>query len=338
MAVMQVARIHGANDVRLDELVIPPIGPDDILVQVKACGICGSDLSYIAMGGLGGDGPMPIGHEFSGVVHSVGANITEFSVGDAVAGNPDQRGVGNGGPEGAMGTWIHIPDANPNRALHKLPPNISFEEAALAEPLSVALHGMNLVDVSRVDKVVVLGAGPIGLCAVTMLVHRGVRDIAVIDRVASRLDRARELGATITINSNDVDIADALGTAHGAGERYGKPNVGTDVFIDAAGAPPLLQQMVALAKFGARISIIALYKEAVPMDLYQVMANELKISGSIADQRAAEFQEALDMMSAAPINIKAMISHRFPLRDLRSALDMAADADQSAKVMILTEE
>lgn len=73
---------------------------------------------------------MPIGHEFAGVVHAIGSNINEFSVGDAVAGNPDHRGIGNGGPEGAMGHFIHIPDVNPNLALHKIPAPLNFEDAA----------------------------------------------------------------------------------------------------------------------------------------------------------------------------------------------------------------
>lgn len=332
---MKIARIHGAANVELDELPTPAIGPNDLLVKVRACGICGSDLGYIAMGGLGGEGPMPIGHEFAGDIVAVGSNISEFSVGDAVAGNPDQRGIGNGGPEGAMATIIHIPDANPNMALHKIPPHISYEEAALAEPLSVALHGMNLVHVTNKDQVVVLGAGPIGLCAVAMLAHRGVQNIVVVDRVASRLQRALALGAHAIVNTAESDLSDSLAEHHGAGERYGKKFVGTDVFIDAAGAGALLNQIIDIAKFGARISIIALYKSAVPINLYQVMANELKISGSIADQRADEFQQALDMMAAKPINRDAMISHRFSIEDLHPALSMAADADQSAKVMIL---
>lgn len=337
MTNIKIARIHQINDVRLDEISAPEIGPDDVLVNVKACGICGSDLTYIASGGMGGAEPMPIGHEFAGVVAAVGRHVTEFAVGDGVAGNPDCRGIGNGGPEGAMGNYIHVPDVTNQNALHKLSGNISFEEGALAEPLSVALHGIDLVNVTPKDKVVVLGAGPIGLCAVVMLVHRGVKDIVVVDRVQSRLDRALQLGATKVINGATENLADALASAHGEAMRYRQRTVGSDVFIDAAGAGSLLNDVIRIAKFGTRISIIALYKQEVPLDLFHVMANEIRIIGSIADNRAKEFQEALDMMAATPINRDALISHHFELNDLSDALATAANAEKSAKVMVLTD-
>lgn len=335
MSMMQLARVHAAGDVRLDEVPVPSVGLNDVLVKVKACGICGSDLSYIAMGGLGGAMPMPIGHEFSGIVHAVGANITQFAVGDRVAGNPDDRSFGSGGPEGAMGDYILIPESTASTTLHPIPDHMPYETAALAEPLSVALHGIDLVKVQPEDKVTVLGAGPIGLCAVKMLRHRGVTNIVVVDRVASRLERAKKLGAHIVINTAEQDLAEAISAAQGEGMRYGKRTWGTDVFIDAAGAPPVLQQVVAHAKFGARISIIALYKGPTEIDLFQVMANEIHISGSIADKRSAEFQEALDVMAADPADCDVMISHRSKLQSLISALSTAADPVESAKVMLM---
>lgn len=199
----------------------------------------------------------------------------------------------------------------------------------------MALHGIDLVEVKPQDKVVILGAGPIGLCAVVMLKHRGVNDIVMVDRVQSRLDRALRLGATHAINTGAADLADELAAIHGEALRYRQRIVGSDVFIDAAGAPQLLNDVIGLAKFAARISVIALYKQPVPINLFQVMSNELRISGSIADQRAKEFQEALDMMAATPFDRDAMISHRYPLDELKVALNTAANADQSAKVMVL---
>lgn len=335
MSMMKLARVHAAGDVRLDDVAVPAVGPNDLLVKVKACGICGSDLSYIAMGGLGGPMPMPIGHEFSGVIHAVGANITQFAVGDRVAGNPDDRSFGSGGPEGAMGDYILIPESTAQTALHPIPDHMPFETAALAEPLSVALHGIDLVKVQPDDKVTVLGAGPIGLCAVKMLRHRGVTNIVVVDRIPSRLERAKKLGAQTTINTSEQDLAEALAAAQGEGMRYGKRTWGTDVFIDAAGAPAVLQQVIAHAKFGARISIIALYKGVTEIDLFQVMANEIHISGSIADKRSAEFQEALDVMAVNPADCDIMISHRPPLDGLLAALATAADPAESAKVMLV---
>jgi threonine dehydrogenase-like Zn-dependent dehydrogenase len=334
---IKVARIHGPKDVRLDEISEPVLQPGDVIVNVKACGICGSDLTYIASGGLGGDGPMPVGHEFAGIITDIGSEVTGFSVGDLVAGNPDHRGIGNGGPEGAMANYIHIPEVDGNRVLHKLPTNISFEEAALAEPLSVALHGIDLANITPNDKVVVLGAGPIGLCTVVMLIHRGVKDIVVVDRVPSRLARARKLGAAKTINSSEEVLVDALASVHGETMRYRQRTVGTDVFIDAAGAGALLNDVICMAKFGTRISIIALYKQDIPLNLFQVMSNEISIIGSIADNRGAEFQEVLDMMASNPIDLDALISHRYELHQLPDALVAATNAHESAKVMVFTD-
>lgn len=332
---IKVAQVHGPKDIRLDEIDAPILQAGDVIVQVKACGICGSDLTYIASGGVGGHITMPIGHEFSGIVSAIGSNVSEYRVGDRVAGNPDHRGIGNGGPEGAMADYIHIPDADSHKVLHKLPENISFEEAALAEPLSVALHGIDLVNIKPDEKVVVLGAGPIGLCAVVMLVHRGVKNIVVVDRISSRLARAKTLGAAQIIHSAEENLLEALAKAHGETLRYRNRTVGTDIFIDAAGAGALLNEVISMAKFGARVSIIALYKQDVPINLFQIMSNEIRIVGSIADNRGAEFQEALDMMAANRMDLAALISHRYDFDQLSDALRMAANADESAKVMLL---
>lgn len=333
-SMMKIARVHGAGKVQLDDVAVPRPGPGDVLVRVEACGICGSDIGYIAQGGLGGSEPMPLGHEFAGVVEAVGEEVRDFRVGDRVAGNPDERFIGNGGPEGAMAPFILMPRATPAATLFKLPDSVALEEAALAEPLSVALHGIDLVGVKPGDKVAVVGAGPIGLCAVAMLRHRGVGNIAVLDRESSRLERAKAIGASATINVLETSLEDGLAAAHGEGERFGQRTVDTDVFIDVAGAPAALAEMIANAKYRARISIIALYKAPAPVDLYKVMANEILMTGSIADSRAREFGEALDMIAGRSIDLSAMISHRYPLEALAEALETAGNPAASAKVML----
>ena len=335
---MQSARVHGAGDVRLDEIAVPKPGPKDVLVRVEACGICGSDLGYIAQGGVAPgmplSAPLPIGHEFAGVVEAVGDDVTLVKPGDRVAVNPDQRIIGNGGPEGAMADYILVPEPKPGTTLFPLPAHVSSEEAALAEPLSVALHGMELANLAVTDKVAVIGAGPIGLCAVAMLRHRGVRDIAIFDREESRLERAKALGAKVAVNVTHRSIADGLAEAHGEGDRFGTRVANTDMFIDAAGAPAALDEVIAAAKYRARIAVIALYKKPVPIDLFKLMANEIMITGSIADDRSQEFGEALDMIAAGRIDLSPMISHRVGLDKLHEALAIAADPTKAAKVML----
>lgn len=336
MTTMQLARVHGPNDVRLDDVAVPQPGANDVVVRVEACGICGSDLGYIALGGTSGpvSEPMPIGHEFAGIVERVGRDVQGIEAGQRVAVNPDDRNIGNGGPEGAMAPFILVPDAKIGSSIYPVPADVAPELAALAEPLSVALHGINLVDVKQTDKVAVIGAGPIGLCAVAMLRHRGVKNIAIIDREDSRLERARQLGADTTINAATGSMTEELAQAHGEGSRLGMRYIDTDVFIDAAGAPAALTEVIALAKFRARISVIALYKKPCPVDLFKMMMNEIMLIGSIALGRYAEFGEAIDMITAGEIDLSPMISHRIPFGRFNEALDTARDAAKSAKVIL----
>lgn len=336
---MKLARVHGPDDVRVDDVPAPAAGPDDVVVRVTACGICGSDLGYIHNGGMAPGvvlaAPLAIGHEFSGVVESVGANVKGVHAGMRVAVNPDDGYIGSGAAEGGMADFVLIPNAKIAGQLHPLPDHVSEAHAALAEPLSVALHGINLTHVQASDKVAIIGAGPIGLCAVAMLRHRGVKHIAILDREQSRLDRAKALGATeAVLVRGDGDLANGLAGAHGEGNRFGMRTVDTDVFIDAAGAAPALGEALSVAKYKARFAIIALYKKPAPIDLFRVMANEIMIVGSIADDRKPEFAEAIDMMIGGKIDLSPMISHRVPFTRFHDAIAVASDAAKSAKVML----
>lgn len=338
MKTMRLARVHGPADVRLDEISVPEPGPRDILVRVQACGICGSDLGYIQQGGLGGGAslaaPLPIGHEFAGTVQVVGDEVNGIAPGLRVAVNPDEGYIGGGGPTGAMAPFILIPSARIGSTLFPMPDHVSFEQASLSEPLSVALHGINLVHVVPTDKVAIIGAGPIGLSAVAMLRYRGVRNIAIFDRLQSRLDRARALGASVAVNTAETGLSDALAAAHGEGIRFGTRYAETDVFIDAAGVPAVLTEVIGIAKYRARIAIIALYKKSAAIDLFKVMANEIMMTGSIAVDRSAEFGAALDMIASGKVDLAPLISHRISFEHFHEALETAADGARSAKVIL----
>lgn len=335
---MRAARVHGPGDVRLDDIAVPTVGPGEVLVRVGACGICGSDLSYIATGSLDGmnlfTAPTPIGHEFAGTVVAVGEGVRDVAPGQRVAVNPDRGVIGSGGPGGAMAPFIRVAPADLGDTLFPLPDHVALAEAALAEPLSVALHGLAVAHVTSRDRVAVIGAGPIGLCAVAALKRMGVRDIAVFDRIPSRLDRARAIGADHAIDVTHEPLAAALGRIHGTADRYGVPVVGTTVFVDAAGSAAALAEAIDCAPKAARIAVIAIHKGAVPIDLFRVMAHELTLVGSVADDRPAEFGQALAMIAEDPAAFAPMISHRFDFDDLFDALAMAADGHRAGKVML----
>ncbi|HEU0197685.1 MAG TPA: zinc-binding dehydrogenase [Nevskiaceae bacterium] len=335
-SMMKLARVHGPDDVRLDDVPVPTAGAGEVVVRVAACGICGSDLGYIARGGLAGPSlePLPIGHEFSGEVVSVGAGVEGVAAGLRVAVNPDDAYIGGGGPEGAMAPYIRVTQARIGSTLYPLAGDTAYEEAALAEPLSVALHALRIIGVQAHHKVAVLGAGSIGLCAVAMLRHLGCQDIAILDRVDARLVRAKALGAAASVNTSNERASDALCRIHGEGARFGVRCAGTDCFIDCAGAEALLQEMVGVAKYRARFAIVALYKKPAGLDLFKLMANEILLSGSIADDRKPEFGEALDLIASHRQDLSPLISHRIDFSRFAEALDIARDAARSAKVVL----
>ncbi|WP_148274785.1 zinc-binding dehydrogenase [Novosphingobium sp. PP1Y] len=335
---MSLARVHGPGDVRLDTVPVPTCSPGEVLVRIAACGVCGSDLGYIAQGGLGGGepltAPLPLGHEFAGTVVTIGPGVTGIAPGLRVAVNPDRAFIGGGGPDGAMAPYVRVSGAELGETLFPLPDHLPFDEAALAEPLSVALHGLRVARVKAPDKVAILGAGPIGLCALVMLTHLGLRDVAIFDRVDERLDRALALGAGLAINVRVESLTDALARFHGGGKRFGSRYVDTDIFVDCAGSAPALAEALAVAKYRARVSVIALHHKPLPLDLWRLMANEITLSGSIADARAAEFGEAVAMLAQARQELSPLISHRIDFAGFHEALATAADAARAAKVVL----
>ena len=349
---MPAARVHGPGDVRRDRVPVPVAGPGEVVVRIGACGICGSDLGYIAKGSLDGvhplAAPLPIGHECAGTVVAVGADVPGSGFGGAhlgaiapglrVAINPDRGYIGGGGAEGAMAPYLRVTGARIGDTLFPLPDHVSFAEAALAEPLSVALHGLRRVRTGAGDRVAIIGAGPIGLSAVAMLHSMGARRIAIFDTVDSRLARARALGAdlavNVAVNVSGESLPAALARFHGSGTRFGVPYVETDVFVDAAGSGAALAEAIGVAKKGARVAVIALHKAPLPIDLFHLMANEITLAGAIADDRAEEFGAALTMIASRAANLAPLISHHFAFDAFDAALAMAADAAQAAKVML----
>jgi threonine dehydrogenase-like Zn-dependent dehydrogenase len=331
---MLQARIHGPGDVRLDEVPEPEAGPGDVVLRVRTCGICGSDLGYIALGGVAGPTvePMPIGHELAGVVEQVGPGVETLAVGDRVALDPrDPRGVptGNGGPEGGFAPRLLVRGAD-QRRLHELPDAMSFERAALAEPLGV---GMNAVDKLRVEpheKAAVFGAGPIGLAAVASLRDRGCEDVVAIDLSPHRLGLARALGARATLNAGEVDVWRELRALHGETRFFGGPVAATDVFVEASGAASVIPGVIGNARRGTRLSVVALHRQPIEVSFLLVLMRELQITGAM--EYPEDFGRGIDLLARRDLG--AMITHRFPLERFHEALEVARDPSVAGKVMI----
>ena len=332
---MTQVRLYGVNDLRVDQVTIPEPGARDVLVKIDVCGICGSDLLYAADGGALGpvQEPLPLGHESAGVITAIGSAVHDIKVGQRVVINPDRTLIGNGGPDGCFANYTLVRDAQPGVDLHVIPDHLSSETAALVEPLSVALHGINRSGAQIGHKVVVFGCGAIGLSAIIGLRHRGITDIVAVDILDTRLKLATRFGARVTLNSARDDLYETLRREHGAEEKFGIPMVGTDIFIDAAGVAAVLEQTVIICKSHARIAIVAVHKKPAALDLRMLLAKELEIVGAMA-YPADEFAEIIAMLSSGEVDVSALISHRFPLRDFPQAFAAAKDAAHSLKVMV----
>ena len=240
MSVRQV-RVHGPGDVRVDEVAAPEPGPRDAVVRVVACGICGSDLSYIRLGGTRGPGagPMCLGHEIAGVVDWVGADGRDVSAGDRVVGLPgnDELGrIGNGAAEGGLTPLLLIREASRVRRLFRVPDALPLDVAALAEPLAVGMQAAARAEVQRGEKVAVFGCGPIGLFALATLLDRGIEDVVAIDLNPRRRELALALGAQAALDPAASDVWDELSRLHGTAPFMSGPTPATNAFIEASGA------------------------------------------------------------------------------------------------------
>ena len=333
---MRVLNIHGVDDVRLDAYERPEAGPKDVVIQMKACGICGSDLSYIKMGGImrPEGGVTALGHEGAGEIMHVGAEVRDVSVGQSVIINPmmTPSNIGSGGPEGAFVEELLVREAELGTNLYEIPEGVSHEVAAMCEPLAVAMHGVNRAEASAGDKVVLYGAGPIGLGMVLWLVDRGVDDVIVLDLADERLERARALGARATINPAKEDARARIGELHGETRNVvGHPAVGTDAFIDAAGAPRIISDIIGMTKTHARIVVTAAYMQPVEVPFGRMLTSEPTITTAVG--YPTEMPDVIAAMPRLQDQIESMISHRLPFERVLDGLEVAG-TPESAKVMI----
>jgi 2-desacetyl-2-hydroxyethyl bacteriochlorophyllide A dehydrogenase len=336
---MRVLNIHGVGDVRLDPREPPTAGDNDVVVKVKACGICGSDLSYIKMGGImrPEGGVTPIGHEAAGEVAAVGKGVTDVAVGQRVIINPMQTStfIGSGGPEGAFTEAVLVGAPVPGDTLLPIPEGVSYEVAALTEPLAVALHGVNRSEAKAGDKVVVFGCGPIGLGMVLWLVDRGVDEVVALDLSDERLARAKALGAKAVVNPSKENVRERLMQLHGQARILNRDAVGTDAFIDAAGAPNLINEVIGMAKFQSRLVITAAYMKPVEVNLGAMLTTEMNITTAVG--YPTEMRDVVAALPRLKDKAASLISHRYGLSEVIDALGVAA-TPQSAKVMIHMDE
>lgn len=331
---MRLITIHGVEDLRLDQVAPPVCGPRDAIIRVRACGICGTDISHLRTGGKWN--PMPLGHEAAGTVIEVGPEVKDVTIGQRVLVNPTGTGnsknvIGCGGTEGAFTENLLVREAKLGATLLPVPDGLPLDIAALAEPLAVALHGINRSEARPGEKVAIFGCGPIGLGMILWLRRRGVTDIAAIDLSSDRLAMAREFGAAHCIQAGVDDLSEALKAAHGTAPSYRGTGAGTDLFIDVAGAPTILSDIIAVARRHSRLVITASYKTPVTVDLGSLLGLEMNITTAVA--YPTELADALAALPDIQDQASRLITHRFAFDDALEAFAVARQPIAS-KVMI----
>ena len=334
---MKSVLVTGPGATAVVDVPRPTTGPADVLVKMRACGICGSDGFYIEIGGIPPrQGETPLGHEPAGEVVEVGADVTGIAVGDHVVINPIASRaamIGSGGASGALSEFLLIEDAVLGTSLAIMPKHVPFYVAALNEPMAVARHAVNRTNPKPGDKVVIFGAGPIGLGAAIGYKISGAASVVVVDILPSRLEKALLVGADAVINSAEEDVFDRLLELHGPGATaMGAPRVGTDIYLDAAGAPIVVETALKAAKHNATLGIVAVHKKPVSVDFGAILVSEVNIVTSMG--YPTEIFEVTREIAEHWEKFAVIVSDQFDFADVRQALVTAGTPGAADKVVV----
>lgn len=320
------------NTIVIEERPEPDPRAMEAVVRIEAVGVCGSDTAYYKVGRIGDwvvDGPIILGHEVSGQVIQVGGDVTNVAVGDRVAIEP---GTPCRNCRECMGGRYHLcPDlvflATPPydgaliekmtidaRNLYPIPDEMTYEEGALLEPLSVGIWGCKRAGLQAGDDVLVTGAGPVGLLAAAAARALGAGRVTVTDLSDFRLDLARGMGF-------ETERSDAPGE-----ETY-------DVLLECSGAPGLLGQAMGRLRPAGRAAMIGMSKEKeIGLPLSQLNVNELTIS--LVNRYNHTWPLAIELVASGRIDVAPLVTHHFPLADAADALTLGSRVTDSVKAVI----
>ena len=342
---MKAIRIHGPEDVRYEEVKTPEPGLDDVLVKVKAAGICGTDLELVdgSMFYLtSGMGRLPIipGHEWSGEVSELGKNVEGFRIGDKVTGEcsigcrtcpycmkgwynqcPNRTETGILNRDGGFAEYI----ACPKNTLHKCN-EMLFDEAAFIEPTGVALFATKLTQVCPEDYVAVMGPGPIGLFAVQTAKVYGARKVILVGTNEARLEVGEKLGADVTVNIRRGDDVTAIVRDATNGHM-------ADVVLEAAGKVSVWDAIASILAPRARIGMMGLFAgQKCAVDFDPLVVGNVAIYGSVASP--SMWEESIDLHERGQVTAAPMITHRIPLEDFHRGVEIARKRiDDAIKVI-----
>lgn len=334
---MKAVVVTAPGELATVEVPVPSVGPKDVLVAMRACGICGADPHALAEGGIPPHlEPTRLGHEPAGEVVEIGSNVTGVSVGDHVVLEPmGPTGImGGGADQGALSEFVLVADAADGVNLKVIPDHIPWEVAALNEPMAVALRAVNRTEPKPGAKVVVFGAGPVGLGALLAFKRKDAAHVTVVDVQPNRLEKALRIGADAVIDSAQEDVLTRLTELHGtATDAFGRTGLpGTDIYLDAAGVPAVLQTVLGNTKLGATLGIVAIHKKPVEVDFQMLIPAELDIRMSMG--HPTEIFEVTEDIVDNWEKYALIVSDLVPFSDVAHAIDLAGRPGATDKVVV----
>ena len=344
---MKAAIYEGIDKMIVKEITTPDVDDNSVLVRVKACAVCGSDIRIFHSGNSRVIPPQTLGHEISGEVAVAGKNVTKVKVGDRVAIGADvpcgectfcEAGIGNNCQinyamgyqfAGGFAEYVLLNQTVMNFGpVHKIPENVSYEEGALAEPLACVLNALELSPVKLNDIVLLLGAGPIGMMLCNVAKMMGAAKVILVNRSRPRLDIAKKLDvADVYLCSGEVDIKEQI-MKESAG-------LGADVIFTANPSPESQSDAILLAKNRARINFfggLPKDKSMVTLDTNVIHYKELFITGAHGSMPIHHGQ-AVDLIASGKMNVKKFATHSFPLDEIGKAF-AAAEGHTGLRVIV----
>ncbi|XP_057475220.1 sorbitol dehydrogenase [Actinidia eriantha] len=345
--VNMAAWLVSINTLKIQPFKLPSLGPHDVRVKMKAVGICGSDVHYLKTMRCADfvvREPMVIGHECAGIIEEVGSEVKSLAPGDRVALEPGiscwrcdycKEGQYNLCPEMKFFATPPVHGSLANQVVHpedlcfKLPDNVSLEEGAMCEPLSVGVHACRRANVGPETNVLVMGAGPIGL--VTMLAARafGAPRIVIVDVDGYRLSVAKELGADeiVEVSTNMQDVSDEV-------ERIQKAmGDGVDVTFDCAGFSKTMSTALSATRAGGKVCLVGMGHNEMTVPLTPAAAREVDVVGVFRYKNT--WPLCIEFLRSGKIDVKPLITHRFGFsqKEVEEAFETSAHGGSAIKVM-----
>lgn len=340
--------LDGAGHLQASEIPVPDVSEEEVLVRVRSVGICGSDLTYFHKGGstiAKVTYPHLLGHELAGDVVYAGKNVKSVSAGDRVAVEP-------GYPCGQcyyckngrynlcksvsfMSTPIYRPysegafteyTVRPDWGLHKIPDSVSYDEAAMIEPLAVGMQAVENIGAEKGMSALILGCGPIAMCILLSLKAVGIETVFMVDTIEERVKMAVELGASAGFSG--------LGEEEAGRIVRSTDGLGVDLVFDTTDYAPLINQSVPVIKKGGKLLLLAVpHQDMITLDNLQIFVGQITIVTSF--RYAGQFEKAVKLIESGEIPVGKIITHKFSFREAKQAMEQASTkSGRTCKVVL----